>query len=95
LEALSSHLGTDVALELIQENFDRVIQDIEDRHPDVVVSSSIARGSATEAIMEAGKEAELVVLGNGLSVVIGPRTQHVLTFGDFATAVVPTCATPR
>lgn len=90
LEALSSHLGPDVAVEWVQENLDRLVEDIETRVPDVDVSTTIAKGSATDAIMNAGVEAELVVLGNGLSGIIGPRTQHVLTFGQFATAVVPT-----
>ncbi len=90
LETLSSHLGPDVAMEWVQENLDRLVADFEVLFPDVVVSTKIAKGSATDAIMNAGAGAELVVLGNGVSSIIGPRSQHILTFGRFTTAVVPT-----
>ena len=93
LETLSSHLGADVAIEWVQENLDRLGAEIRRRHPDIIMSTTIAKGSATDAIMAAGEDAELVVLGNGLAGIIGPRTQHVLTFGQFASAVVPTCET--
>ena len=95
LESLSSHLGPDVAVEWVQDNLDRLVAEIKALFPDVVVTTKIAKGSATDAIMNAGAQAELLVLGNGISAIIGPRTQHVLTHGAFATAVVPTCETSR
>ncbi|MFW2380483.1 MAG: universal stress protein [Acidimicrobiales bacterium] len=94
-ETLSSHLGPGATVEWAQSNLDRLVERALERHPDLVASTTIKKGSASQAIMNAGETAELVVLGNGMSNIIGPRAKHVLTFGDFATAVVPTCETSR
>lgn len=102
IDVLGSYLGPGVDVSWAIEDLDSLRDELVADHPDLDVQTTVVRGSAVRAILEAGRgqalggAAELVVLGRGPVPAASPlprtpRLHQVIARSTCPIAVVPAC----
>ncbi len=99
VDTLGSFLGPEVTVNWATADLDGMRDQILARHPGLDVSTRVEVGSAVRALIDAGVDAEVVVVGKRqgdqvLRRTISPRLRQLIARASCPTAVVPSCPAP-